>query len=163
MIATKPQLINFTKLTNDCKTVIGNFKMIIELTKKDIDSLKAKQNLNDKERKELSMLLIDQVHISNELEAKQLLYNEYILRCNELEQIEKEEKADYITCKAIILKQAYQYRDNQKILPELRNHLKEVLKQPQKHFNLDQKIAFHLALKKEVELCKNYLHSIFPH
>jgi hypothetical protein len=160
MIATKPQPVNFEKLTNDCKTIIGNLNLLAELLQRDIDMLKQKKQLTNEERKQLAFLLIELTKTKQELEAKQLVYNEYILRCKERQAVEKTEKEDYLICKGIVLKKAYEYRDNEKVLPELRKHLKEVLKQPQQNFNLDQNIAYHLALKKEVTLCENYLESL---
>jgi len=81
MIAEKPKNINFLKLENDCKTIIGNLEMLLELIKRDIDILKHKDKLTLDEQKELAFMLIEKTKTSYELEAKKLVYNEYVLRC----------------------------------------------------------------------------------
>lgn len=157
MIAQKPKPINFQKLKTDLQNCIGNLENLSDLLKQDIERLENKAELSNDEKKELCFYKDELFTVNNRLDANRLLVNEYELRCNEEEEREKAEKKDYITCSFQILKKAHDLKENKRVPIELRNHLKQVLSQQTGSFNLDQKIAFHLALKKEVELCNNSL------
>jgi hypothetical protein len=157
ILSKKPPLIDFAKLSSDCQNIIIGVEKLIDLTKSDIFMLENKIDLSIDEKKKLEILRIDAIYLASELEAKQQLYNEYLFRCEEQAEREIAELGDYTKNSYKVKMMANGFRNDGRLPVELRDHLKLVLNADNPKFDQRQKISFHLALKKEVELCNNYI------
>lgn len=155
-----PPPINFKKLTQDIEKQIEALTNLIKSLEEDKQTLIEKDKLTKDEKQYYDFLVAEIIDKKQALEAKQNVYNEYLLRVKEVNIAQKAEKEDYNKNFKKVYRQALNLKKDIIIAPELRQHLGKVLKNYNKNFDQEQKILFYLALKKEVNLCLNFRQSL---
>jgi hypothetical protein len=156
MIAQKPEHIDFAKLKQQAQTQLSNLKKLIELMQVDIARLEkvpVRPNIQDQE---LAYLKLEIENHRNNLEIKTKAIEEYNQRCIEMEAIRTMELNDFQANWPQVFAKALQFKTDKELPRELTSHLDEVLSLNTDKFNLDQKIDYYLALKKEVQMCQNW-------
>ena len=150
MIETKE--INFNDLyskLNDKITCLENIW---------VEIIKENENLDKKETKTFNENKLAIINLDEEITIKKDLLKEYAWRVEEENLRDEQQIIDYHQNAKFILRKAQQYKSDFRRLPdEMRKHLKEVLKTNTSSFDFIQKVAFHLALRTEVEMCNNYI------
>lgn len=159
MIAKKPDIIDFTALKNALQSVIHDIQKYLNNINPEIIRLEKLTYRTFKEENDLVWLKIEQNKLNNQLQAKQNLLNEYSFICDNYQLSIEADYKDYTENFKKVRTQAFVCLASDKVPFHLRNHLKQVVKQSISGFSTDQKVAYYLALKKEVEVCKKYLDS----
>lgn len=127
---------------------------LIALMQADIEK---KSKLTDNEsRQEVAYLNIELLSHKTNLETKKKALAEYDRICSNEEKIKEMEQKDFHANWPDVFMKALQFKDDTSLPLELLNHLREVLSLKTDHFDLEQKVAYFLALKKEVQMCQNW-------
>ncbi len=156
MIVKKPRIINFSALKQSIKNEINALSVLREKTIENKTRLEKIENKSNKHQKELSFAILDLETIEQDLKIKKEVHQEYMERVAMQYLIDCRDKQDYIDNNESVLRAASIFKNDFSLPSELKNHLKEVLSVNTSTFDEEQKVAFYLALKKEVEICNNY-------
>jgi len=157
MIVKKPRNIDFFALKVSMEKQIEALKktkdnMLTEKTR--LENIK--KALKIEESDQLNWISLDLEKINADIKIKEEVLQEYLERTMMQVAIDKRDKQDWKQNNFSVIKAAKLIKNSLFVSKELKTHLKQVLSVNTSGFNEEQKIAWFLALKKEVEICHNY-------
>ena len=156
MIVKKPRNVDFNAIIISMQKQVDAIKLLHNKALENKLRLEKIENRNSKNERALSYATLDLEMFAADLKIKTAVYEEFMERTAMQLTIDKREKDDYQANNKMINIAANKLVNDFGVSEALRKHLGEVLKVNSSNFTEDQHIAWYLALKKEVELCKNY-------
>lgn len=160
MITQKPKEVNFDALSKIMDEYSkGMMKIIIQL-EKDIKELQGKENLTSDEIKELEYAKLDLSEMKIAYDTKSIAFQRYLVRVYETDMRKNAELEDFLKNHKAIAQKAISYSKHFRLPNNMKNHLKEILQQNIIFANnvpLQARVDYYLALKREIEICENFL------
>lgn len=163
MLTQKPKQVDFDKLSKIMDGQAKNMMSVILNLEKDIKILEDKEEkpgLTDEEKEMLELFRYDLAENKIAYEVKANAYQRYLVRVEEQKIRQQQELKDFVENAKKVFEKATIYSRNYRLPQNLRDHLNEILKQNIMFVNnipLPARVDYYLALKKEVEICSNYL------
>lgn len=156
MIVKKPRNIDFSAVKDNMEKQISLVQELIDLHNADISRLEEKPDKTTDDKRKLAAIKLGLQAYTEDLAIKKEVFQEYMERVAMQMIINERDRQDYIANFKTTLAAAKSLKNDIFLSAELKVHLKEVLTVDINRFTEAQKISWHLALKKEVEICRNY-------